>query len=121
MYKGSGTWVGKLSKGNHLFEARKDKHRTSSKNIFLGEVGTIETIILDSPTPINGTLDINSNPMGAAIYIDGKSYGETPNYISDILIGEHELKLSLKGHKEVKRNINIKLLIKKIKTKLLKF
>ena len=108
MYKGSGTWVGKLSKGNHLFEARKDNHRTSSKNIFLGEVGTIETIILDSPTPINGTLDINSNPMGAAIYIDGKSYGETPNYISDVLIGEHELKLSLKGHKEVKRNINIK-------------
>ena len=107
VYKGFGSWTGKLSKGTHLFEARKDKHRSSSKNVFL-EVGSHETIILDTPTPINGTLDINSNPMGAQIYIDGKSYGETPNYISDVLIGEHELKLTLQGYNEIKRSINIK-------------
>ena len=59
MYKGSGTWVGKLSKGNHLFEARKDKHRTSSKNIFLHAVPELRTIFINS-NPFHLAVELNA-------------------------------------------------------------
>ena len=106
-YKGKGRWTGRLSDGSHIFEARKSNHRTSVKSMDL-VLGETNTITLDAPQPINGDIDINTSPMGATIYIDGKNYGETPNYISDILIGEHELKLTKQGCAEVKKTIVIK-------------
>ena len=106
-YKGTGRWTGRLSDGSHIFEARKSNHRTSVKSMDL-VLGETNTITLDAPQPINGDIDINTSPMGATIYIDGKNYGETPNYISDILIGEHELKLTKQGCAEVKKTIIIR-------------
>ena len=106
-YKGKGRWTGRLSDGSHIFEARKSNHRTSVKSMEL-VLGETNTITLDAPQPINGDIDINTSPMGAIIYIDGKNYGETPNYISDILIGEHELKLTKQGCAEIKKTIIIK-------------
>ena len=106
-YKGKGRWTGRLSDGSHIFEARKSNHRASVKSMDL-VLGETNTITLAAPQPINGDVDINTTPMGATIYIDGKNYGETPNYISDILIGEHELKLTKQGCAEVKKTIIIK-------------
>ena len=106
-YKGKGKWTGRLSDGSHVFEARKTNHKPSKKSVDL-VLGENKTITLDAPKPINGEIEINTTPMGATIYIDGKSYGETPNYISDILIGEHELKLTKQGCAEIKKTIVIK-------------
>ena len=106
-YKGKGKWTGKLSDGPHAFEARKENHKPSNKSLEL-VLGETKTITLDAPKPINGSFEINSSPMGADIYIDGKHYGETPNYISEILIGEHELKLSKQGCSDLKKTIFIK-------------
>lgn len=106
MYKGKGNWKGRLSDGNHFLEARKVNHKPSSKNISL-VLGADQTITIDDPKPINGSLEINSEPMGAYIYIDGKSYGETPNYIAEILIGNHELKLVKSGCDDLKKTISI--------------
>ncbi len=106
-YKGKGKWTGRLSDGSHIFEARKTNHKPSKKSMDL-VLGENKTITLDAPKPINGEIEINTTPMGAMIYIDGKNYGETPNYISDILIGEHELKLTKQGCAEIKKTINIK-------------
>ncbi|MBO5956493.1 MAG: PEGA domain-containing protein [Bacteroidales bacterium] len=106
-YKGKGKWTGRLSEGFHIFEARKTNHKPSKKSMDL-VLGENKTITLDAPTPINGEIEINTTPMGATIYIDGKSYGETPNYISAILIGEHELKLTKQGCVEIKKTIVIK-------------
>ena len=106
-YKGKGRWTGRLSDGSHMFEARKTNHRTSKKSLDL-VLGETKTVSIDAPSPINGEIEINSTPMGATIYIDGKNYGETPNYISDILIGEHELKLTKQGCASVAKTITIK-------------
>ena len=106
-YKGKGKWTGRLSEGFHIFEARKTNHKPSKKSMDL-VLGENKTITLAAPTPINGEIEINTTPMGATIYIDGKSYVETPNYISDILIGEHELKLTKQGCAEIKKTIVIK-------------
>lgn len=94
--KGKGSWKGRLSEGDHVFEAKKASHKTTIKSVTL-VLGNNESIVIPNPTPIYGTLDINSSPMGATIIIDGKNHGVTPKVISDVLIGEHELKLEKNG------------------------
>ena len=106
-YKGKGRWTGRLSDGEHIVEARKANHRASSKAVEL-VLGETKTITLEAPKPIYGSLEINSSPMNANIYIDGKHYGETPNYINEIIIGSHELKLTKQGCSEIKKTITIK-------------
>ncbi len=106
-YKGKGRWTGRLSDGSHIFEARKQNHKPTKKTLDL-VLGENKTIALEAPKPINGSIEINSSPMEANIYIDGKSYGTTPNYINEILIGTHELKLEKQGCTTITKTINVK-------------
>ena len=106
-YKGKGRWTGRISEGSHIFEARKANHKANKKTIDL-VLGKNETITLEAPKPINGSIEINSSPMEANIYIDGKNYGTTPNYINEIIIGTHELKLEKQGCTTITKSITIK-------------
>lgn len=105
-YKGKGTWTGRLLEGTHYVEARKSLHETSSKNVNI-VLGEDLTIYIEDPKPICGFLNVNSEPMRADIYIDGKHYGQTPKIVTDLLVGEHELKLTKQGYAELKRTISI--------------
>lgn len=40
-----------------------------------------------------GIINVNSNPSGATVYVDGMMKGVTPLVISDIQVGQHVLKL----------------------------
>ena len=106
-YKAKGKWSGRLSDGLHNFEARKANHRSTKKSLDL-VLGEKQTITLEAPKPINGSIDVNSSPMSAEIYIDGKHYGQTPNYINEIIIGTHELKLEKQGCAPITKTITIK-------------
>lgn len=105
-YKGKGKWSGRLSDGSHYVEAIKEHHKPNVKNIEL-VLGKPVTITLDAPAPIYGSVDINSEPILADIYIDGKHYGQTPNYIDDIIIGTHTLKIEKKDYTTITKIINI--------------
>ena len=104
--KGKGKWSGRLSEGAHLVEARKISHTSTFKEVNL-TAGMTEVINVESPKPIYGYLEISSNPILADIYIDGKHCGQTPKVIYDLLVGEHELKLTKQGCAELKKNIAI--------------
>ncbi len=106
-YKAKGKWSGRLSDGLHNFEARKANHRSTKKSLDL-VLGENQTITLEAPKPISGSLDVNTSPMSAEIYIDGKHYGQTPNFINDVLIGTHELKLEKSGCAPITKTITIK-------------
>ena len=106
-YKAKGKWSGRLSDGLHNFEARKANHRSTKKSLDL-VLGEKQTITLEAPKPISGSLDVNSSPMSAEIYIDGIHYGQTPNFINDVLIGTHELKLEKSGCAPITKTITIK-------------
>ena len=106
-YKGKGRWTGRVSDGSHILEARKENHRSSTQTVEL-VLGENKTFTLEAPKPINGSCEINSSPMSAEIYIDGKHYGQTPNYINEILIGTHELKLEKSGCATLTKTITIK-------------
>jgi len=91
--KGMRTWKGPLGKGTYKIECKQANHETSvvSKEITADMNG--QTINLVAPKPIYGSLNIESTPDFATIYIDVKKMGKTPKSIPQIIIGEHELKL----------------------------
>ena len=84
--KAKGSWTGRLAEGSHYVEARKAQHETTSKNINV-VLGEDMVINIDAPRAICGFLNVNTEPMRAEIYIDGKHYGQTPKIITDLLVG----------------------------------
>ncbi len=101
--KATGNWNGRLNPGVYSLEARLDKHRSAKQDIELA-AGDVKTLNLQ-PTPIYGSLDIISTPVGASITINGKDYGTTPNTIKNLLIGNYTLKLSKKGYKTIDKTL----------------
>src|SRR5690606_29132115 len=59
------------------------------------------------PMPIYGSLDVVSSPSGAAIKINGKDYGITPNTINKLLIGDYKVELSRQGYAPLTKSISI--------------
>ena len=49
----------------------------------------------------NTYISVDSEPSGADIYIDGKHYGQTPNIITDLPMGKHEIKLEKQEYNSV--------------------
>lgn len=96
--KGRRTWKGNLRAGDYQVECRMADHRNSSQYITVNE-NEDQTIQLNAPIPITGTLALTSKPLGANIIIDGRSYGQTPQNINDLMIGRHDVTLSLVGYK----------------------
>ena len=105
--KGTRTWTGQLGKATYKIECKKEGHETSmiTKEITVDLNG--QTINLPKPTPIYGSLNIESTPNFATIYIDGKMVGETPKFVKEILIGRHEIKLLKEGHEDYNKSVEI--------------
>jgi len=104
--KGKGKWSGRLSEGTHIFEAKKESHKTSMKNVTL-VLGKDENIAIPDPKPIYGILDVNSTPMGAKIIIDGVDRGATPRVLTDVLVGKHTVKIEKSGYNSDTREVTI--------------
>ena len=105
--KGTHRWTGSLGNGTYKIECKQANHETSmvSKEITPSMNG--QTITLPTPTPIYGSLNIESTHNLATIYIDGKEVGKTPKSIPQIIIGDHELKLTMDGYADYKETITI--------------
>ena len=103
--KGTGTWNGRLNPGVYSLEASKDKHRSAKQDIevIAGDKKTIDL----QPTPIYGSLDVITTPVGASISIDGKEYGTTPNTINKLLIGDYTIRLNKTGFASVNKTVTI--------------
>lgn len=103
-YKGKGEWNGEVLFGTHYLEARKENHKPAVMKVELDKNSTNE-FVLENPRPITGHIDINTSPMKADIYLDGKHYGTTPKVVSNIIIGVHKLKLEKDGYVALEKDI----------------
>ena len=106
--KGNGAWVGDLGEGTYEFEAKLQGHRSTITTKDLMVTQEPQTITLQAPSPIYGEADINSSPAMADIYIDGKKSGQTPQLISNLIIGSHQLRISKNGYDDYNSTFNIK-------------
>ena len=95
--KATGAWNGILVPGVYSIECRKPGHKSSYETITVEE-GRDIIRNLKSPVPITGMLSLSSAPLRARITIDGKDYGETPDIIDSLIIGNHKVTVSKDGY-----------------------
>ena len=106
--KGTGSWTGNLGAGTYVFEAKKKNHRDSYMSRDIIVTSEPQTITLQAPTPILGEADINSTPAMADIYIDGKKVGQTPQMVSDLLVGQHQVRISKQGYSDYNSTLTVR-------------
>ncbi len=105
--KGTGRWVGRLEVGtDYLVETKKASHRTISEQVSILDMEE-RSIQLKHPTPIYGSLEIDSDPVDATVYLDGKEIGNTPLIEPEVLIGNHQLRLKKDGYADGFGSISI--------------
>lgn len=75
--------------------------------------GTAPAATASSPsgTPASagtGSLTVRSDPAGASVYLDGEKAGTTPVTVGNVSAGSHRLLLTLQGHQDIARPVEIK-------------
>lgn len=106
--KGVRTWSGDLPSGTYRIECKQSNHETTSTKMEITKQMNGQVIRLDVPLPFKGSLVVESKPDMVDLYIDNEFVGQTPKLINDIVIGQHELKLTKEGYKEYTGSIIVK-------------
>lgn len=104
--KGSGRWSGRLNTGLYTVEARKESHYSTRKTVDI-KAGEATEILLEAPIPRYGSLNINTDPIGAKVFVDGEFLGETPNIFRNILAGARTLRVEKNGFVSESQTITI--------------
>jgi len=104
-----GIFTGELEFGKQcMVECKKANHTSSYEEFIITKDMDGETFEIKAPQPILGSIEIESAPKQADIYIDGNFIGTTPLNVTEILIGEHQLRLSKKGFSDYVETIIVK-------------
>ncbi len=101
---GIGKWSGRLPAGDYRFESRKTSHRPMQQSLTLVN-GNKPNIILQAPIPVYGSLNVNSEPFGADILLDGKKIGTTPKIVNNVLVGSYRLTVEKNGYKSLSETV----------------
>ncbi len=97
---GDGTPIVTGSPVSHTFSVAGTYRVTETITSPISETKTCFQDIVVTPTA-TGTLDLSSSPPGAEITIDSTDQGKvTPQFIKNIPVGTHSLKLTLSGYQD---------------------
>ena len=102
-----GSWTGTLELGEYSIEVRKQYHHSVVKIVHITDNHANQTIEIDSPIPIYGSLHVKGTPSKASVYVDGKLVGTSPLIVNDLLIGEHEVKVEKDGCAVWKKTVTV--------------
>ncbi|MGN0087018.1 MAG: SUMF1/EgtB/PvdO family nonheme iron enzyme, partial [Alloprevotella sp.] len=105
--KGRGAWTGELGSGTYLLECRQANHRSTRRELAVTAELSGQTIRLDAPTAITTSLEINSTPAMADIYIDSKNVGQTPLFLAKQAVGSHRLRISKSGYADYTAELSL--------------
>ncbi len=94
---GSGVCSEELELGTYRVECRKESHTPTVHSLDVISVADFERTY-EPLKPIYGALNITSTPSDATVTIDGAEVGKTPLMLSNILVGERKVTLSLEGY-----------------------
>lgn len=104
---GTRTFTGELAYGTYLVECRLQGHRTSQKEVTITKENASQKITLPKPTPIYGSIDVNSSPVDADVYIDGKKVGTSPIFVQEYLIGKYDIRISKTDYSDYTTSVTI--------------
>ncbi len=105
--KGTRSWSGDLPTGVYRIECKLTNHETTTTTKDVTNRMNGEVIQLEAPKPIFGSLMVESEPASATIFIDGKAVGETPKLIKELLIGQHNIRLTKPNHADYTETVTI--------------
>ena len=105
--KGVRVWSGPLGSGSYKIECRMPSHETSVTVREISADMSGSTITLPPPTPIYGSLQVESTPKFANLFIDGAAYGTTPKSINEILVGQHQIRISKEGYADFSETVTV--------------
>jgi len=89
-------------------EGKKLKKKFPIIPVLLGAVGVavVAYLLLKKKTPKTGSINVNSNPQGAAIWLDNANTGKVTNIeLKGITPGSHTVKLVLAGYQDFSQPI----------------
>ncbi len=105
-HKGNGVLTLKLEPGQYKVETKRASHQSNSQLLQINNLTAME-VVLEEPAPLYGSLEVNTSPMMAKVYLDGKEVGETPFFMNNVLIGAHELRVEKEGYAAQQQSITI--------------
>ena len=105
--KGIRSWTGPLGNGTYKMECRQESHETTSVSKEITAEMNGQTITLPAPRPLYGSLSVETTPNLALLYIDGKEIGKTPRFINEILVGQHEIRLTKDGYLDYRETVTV--------------
>ncbi|GEM_PF-3173730 len=103
--KGSGKFQTRLMPGVYTIRAEKQKHHADARTVEINR-GDRRSITLH-PQPKVGFLEVITTPWHARITLNGREYGQTPEMISDLLVGQYHLVVDKKGYGSIQKDIRI--------------
>lgn len=94
---GVGSWSGEMFPDTYAIEGRLPGYRNAEQVVTVA-TGQTATVTLPALMPITGSLNIDYEPVGASISIDGTARGTTPAVIDNLLVGTHSVTIAADGH-----------------------
>jgi hypothetical protein len=84
----------------HSISVYKDGYQMSTQTIYTNNTGVTLSVMLNliANPPLTGSLNLDSSPSGADIWVDQRYYGTTPQVIGGLSDGSHSLTLRNAGY-----------------------
>ncbi|MDT8318350.1 MAG: PEGA domain-containing protein [bacterium] len=94
-----------LKSGKHVVKLIKDDYFIWKKEIEIAG-GSVINIMAELKT-IYGSLDFNSSPSGASVFIEGDLVGQTPFKVDNLEGGEYEIEIELEGYEDYSDTVQV--------------
>ena len=104
---GTTRWTGTLELGEHSIETRQASHHSAYTKVRVTPQITGQTITLNHPLPIYGSLIVDGSPADVVVYVDEKKVGTSPLLVGELLIGTHTIRLEKEGYEKQAKTIAI--------------
>ena len=94
---GTGSWSGSLLPDTYSIEGRREGFYPA-EIIHTVNMGDNGVVAIPELTPMLGSANIDFEPTGSKITIDGKDFGVTPNVVNGLTAGNHSVTISHEGY-----------------------
>ena len=106
------TLLSQISQGSHtiLLNLTGYKNNTVQVTVIAGQTTQVFATLIPvkPPVPTTGSINVNSNPLGAEIFIDGMDTGyQTSSVLSGIQPGSHSILLNLTGYQNGTAQVSV--------------
>jgi hypothetical protein len=109
-----------LSSGSHTIRIARDGYVSDERRVVFSAARPVQTVTVSlaavprpqpaaPPASANdvGSIQVESRPVGAQVFVDGRAVGVTPIEVRDIKAGAHAVRLELSGYSQWATTIDV--------------